>query len=277
MIHAVNRYVEPENAVSSIRSAPPALAVRGLAKSFHSTDGTETMRALGGVDLSVEDGRFVCLLGPSGCGKTTLIRIVSGLLQSDAGEVLVAGNKRYLPGTDVCMVFQNHGLFPWLTAIENIEYGLKVRGVARKERRDVATHYLELVGLQNAAKRFPHQLSGGMQQRIGIARALACRPKLLLMDEPFAAVDAQTREHLQHELLDLWQRDRLSVVFVTHSIDEAVYLGDRVVVMASGPGRIQYEQKIALDRPRDRESPEYVAITKTLRQQLALASQGGKN
>jgi NitT/TauT family transport system ATP-binding protein len=255
-----------------MRTTGSALAIRGLSKSFPAPDEHAHSRAhevLRDVDLDVASGEFVCLLGASGCGKTTLIRIVSRLIEPDAGEVMVDGRADYRPGIDVCMVFQNHGLFPWFTARENLEYGLKLRGVPRAELRTTSDHYLEMMQLRDFADHYPHQLSGGMQQRIGLARAMSCKPRVLLMDEPFAAVDAQTREWLQRELLELWSGNELTIIFVTHSLDEAVYLADRVAVMGRNPGRIVHVEPVRIPRPRDRDSVEYVAVTKTLRGALA--------
>ena len=251
------------------------LDVAGLCKSFAAPTGVPDARPLNvlrDVSLGVAPGEFVCVLGASGCGKTTLIRAIARLTEHDAGEIRVAGEAAYRPGTDVCMVFQNHGLFPWLTAIDNVAYGLKVRGVSLRERLDTSTRYLDLMGLTGFRDHYPHQLSGGMQQRIGIARALACEPRVLLMDEPFAAVDAQTRERLQSELLALWQRTQMTIVFVTHSIDEAVYLADRIVVMGRNPGRIASTIDVGLERPRQRESIEYVTRARAVRAALTEAS-----
>ena len=191
------------------------------------------------VSLSVQRNHFVCLLGPSGCGKTTLLRIVAGLNEADGGSVLVNGKPIHGPGRERSMVFQNYGLLPWRTVRENVEFGLEVRGessMERKHRCDAAIAKVGLVGFEN---HFPHQISRGMQQRTGLARALSKDPEILLMDEPFAAADMQTREVLQEELLRIWNTTETTVLFVTHSVEEAVYLGDRVIVMAAKPGRIR--------------------------------------
>lgn len=249
----------------------PSLEIRGLSKIYPAAPGipaAQPVSALRDINLRIATGEFVCLLGPSGCGKSTLIRSVSRLTDYDEGQILVAGRTDYRPGTDVCMVFQNHGLFPWLTAIRNVEYGLKSRRVPPGERRDVAAGYLDKVGLAGFAHHYPHQLSGGMQQRVGLARALACQPGVLLMDEPFAAVDAQTRERLQAELLELWAQSGMTVVFVTHSIDEAVYLADRIVIMGKDPGRMIADLAVTLPRPRNRENLEYVSCARQVRDLL---------
>jgi NitT/TauT family transport system ATP-binding protein len=199
----------------------------------------------------VPDRQFLCLLGPSGCGKTTLIRLVAGLIDISAGEIVVAGKPVRGPQRQCAMVFQNYGLLPWRTVLENVELGLEIRHVAKAERRKVCAEYIERVGLGGFENYYPHQISGGMQQRTALARALSKNPSVLLMDEPFAAVDMQTRERLQDELLRIWDKFRITVLFVTHSIEESVYLGDRVVVMGARPGRVVADLPIALGRPRD--------------------------
>ena len=228
------------------------LEVRRLSKIFFEQNDPRKpgLVALYDISLAIRKNEFVSLLGPSGCGKTTLIRIIAGLLAADRGDVLVNQQCVTVPGRDRCMVFQQFGLLPWRTVLSNVEFGLEIEGMARDERRAVADKYLELVGLKGFENYYPHQISGGMQQRVGIARALSKKPEILLMDEPFGAVDAQTREQLQEELLKIWAQTETTVVFVTHSIDEAVYLSDRVVVMQARPGRIKEEVAIDLPRPR---------------------------
>jgi len=191
------------------------------------------------VSFEVRRGELVTLLGPSGCGKTTLLRMVAGLLTVDSGTISIEGEKVNGPRRNCCMVFQNFGLLPWRTVMGNVEFALELDGVARKSRREVAAHYIELVGLQRFADHFPHELSGGMQQRVGIARALTRHPSVLLMDEPFGALDAQTREQLQDDFLEVWQRVGITVLFVTHSIDEALVLSDKVLVFSARPARIK--------------------------------------
>jgi NitT/TauT family transport system ATP-binding protein len=208
----------------------------------------QIVTALEGVNLTVADGEIVMLTGPSGCGKTTALRIVMGLERASTGRVLVAGRETHGCGHNRGMVFQHAELLPWLTARENVRFGLEMKGVRGSELDDTADHYLEMVGLTGSANRRPHQLSGGMKQRVGIARALAIDPDVLLMDEPFGALDAQTRETLQAQLLEIHARTRKTIVFVTHDLDEAVLLGDRVVVM--GQGRIREIVDIPLPRPR---------------------------
>jgi NitT/TauT family transport system ATP-binding protein len=228
------------------------LEVRRLSKIFFEQNDPRKpgLVALYNISLAIRKNEFVSLLGPSGCGKTTLIRIIAGLLVADRGEVLVNSQVVNSPGRDRCMVFQQFGLLPWRTVVSNVEFGLEIDGVPREERRACADKYLELVGLKGFENYYPHQISGGMQQRVGIARALSKKPEILLMDEPFGAVDAQTREQLQEELLKIWAQTETTVVFVTHSIDEAIYLSDRVVVMQARPGRIKEEVTVDLPRPR---------------------------
>jgi len=228
------------------------LEVRRLSKVFFEQNDPRRpgLVALFDVSLNIRKNEFVSLLGPSGCGKTTLIRIIAGLIAADRGEIAVDGKTVTAPGRDRCMVFQQFGLLPWRTVISNVEFGLEIDGVPREQRHETARHYLKLVGLEGFEGYYPHQISGGMQQRVGIARALSKKPQILLMDEPFGAVDAQTREQLQEELLKIWAQTDTTVIFVTHSIDEAIYLSDRVVVMQARPGRIKEEFAVDLPRPR---------------------------
>jgi NitT/TauT family transport system ATP-binding protein len=202
-------------------------------------DRAELMVALDRVSASVRKGELVTLLGPSGCGKTTLLRLTAGLIAADEGRITIAGKEVTGPRKDACMVFQNFGLLPWRTVTGNVEFPLEIDGVGVAERRDQARHLLDLVGLGTFAGHYPHELSGGMQQRVGIARALMRKPILIFMDEPFGALDAQTREQLQEDFLRIWSRTGATVVFVTHSIDEALFLSDRIFVLDTGPGRIR--------------------------------------
>jgi len=210
--------------------------------------------ALARVDLEVYQGEFVCLLGPSGCGKTTLLNAIAGFVQPSSGHIEVAGSEVHGPGADRGFVFQEYALFPWLTVEKNIQYGPRLRGVGRSDRKQLSDKYCRLVGLQDSAQRYPNQLSGGMQQRVAIARALANHPDILLMDEPFGALDAMTRQTLQEELLRIWETERRTFVFVTHSIAEAVFLADRIVVMSSHPGRVKSILENGIPRPRSRTS-----------------------
>ena len=250
------------------------LEVRDLTKVYYEDpkEQTNELLVLDHVSLSVPKNQFVCLLGPSGCGKTTLLRIVVGLSDADAGQVLVDGTAVKGSGQDRCMVFQNYGLLPWRTVRENVEFGLEVSGQSGEQRREICQDAIVKVGLKGFESHYPHQLSGGMQQRTGLARALSKDPKILLMDEPFAAVDMQTRELLQEELLRIWNTTQTTVLFVTHSVEEAVYLGDRVIVMAPRPGRIRADVTIDLPRPRYatdvKASPRFGELCGVLREML---------
>jgi NitT/TauT family transport system ATP-binding protein len=229
---------------------------------FINVDGRETnaITVLNGVDLTIRKGEFITLVGPSGSGKSVLLDIIGGLTDASQGVVKIDGKHIVRPDSKTGYVFQQYALFPWRTALDNIEYALEVRGVAKKERSDKARYFLSLFGLSGFEDRYPNQLSGGMQQRVAIARALSTDPEVLLMDEPFAALDAQTREILQTELLRIWEKINTTVVFVTHSIDEAIYLADRIVVMTARPGRVKEIIDIDLPRPRDgdiRSSTEF--------------------
>ncbi|MDQ1658476.1 MAG: NitT/TauT family transport system ATP-binding protein [Cryptosporangiaceae bacterium] len=220
------------------------ISARGLAKVFPASGGAAALRDF---DLEVRDGEFFVIVGPSGCGKSTALNLLGGLDRPTSGELLLDGRPILGPGLDRGFVFQQYALFPWRTALGNVEFGLQSKGLGHRERTRVAREYLALVGLSAFADNYPHTLSGGMKQRVAIARALAYDPDVLLMDEPFAALDAQTREGLQQELLRIWQETGKTVVFITHSIEEAVFLGSRVAVMTAGPGRIK--QVVDIDLP----------------------------
>lgn len=230
------------------------VSIRGVTRQF--MKGSAQVIALDNVSLEIADKEFVCFLGPSGCGKTTLLRIVSGLDLPDSGEVFVDEEKILSPGPKRGMVFQEYSLFPWKSVLDNVLFGPKMRGVKKKEASEEAEKYLELVGLQQFRNSYPHELSGGMKQRVAIARALANEPEVLLMDEPFGALDAQTRNALQHELLSIWQKNNTTILFVTHSVDEAVFLADKIVIMTARPGRIKEVIDVNIPRLRDRTSPE---------------------
>ena len=227
--------------------------------------------AVADVSLEIEPGEFVCLLGPSGCGKSTLLNVIAGFVPATTGEVLVDG--RPVAGPDVSrgMVFQSSdALFPWLRVSENVAFGPRMRRIPRARRDEVVRRYVDLVGLTHAADRFPRELSGGMQQRVQIARVLANEPSVVLMDEPFGALDAQTREVMQHELERIWQETHPTIVFVTHDINEAVLLGDRVVTMTAGPaGRVKGEYAAAVARPRDETDPAAIELYRALRADIA--------
>lgn len=233
----------------------------GLIYPNAATGGSHTV--LKGFDLSVRDGEFLSLLGPSGCGKSTFLNVLAGLVPPTSGDIRVDGAPVAAVRQKLGFVFQGYALFPWRTVRKNVEAGLEIRGRHRAERRIEAERFLQLVGLHEFADHYPHQLSGGMRQRVAIARALAYRPEILLMDEPFGALDAQTRESLQQELLDIWEQHAKTVVFVTHSIDEAIFLSDRVAVLGRGPGRVKEIIDIDLPRPRNaalRHSADFVAL-----------------
>lgn len=228
------------------------IEVRNLSKSFRTSSdrNSQHIQALADVSLDIQKDEFVSIIGPSGCGKTTLLRIIDGLIQADAGQVLIDGKPVTEPGYDRAVVFQHFGLLPWKTVIENVAFGLKLKGIPRKERLEMAHEYLTLVGLSGFENYYPRQISGGMQQRVGMSRALAIDSDILLMDEPLGAVDAQTREVMQGEILRIWSQRKKTVVFITHSIDEAIYLSDRVVVMDPRPGRVAEILEVDLPRPR---------------------------
>ena len=228
--------------------AAAKLIISGLGKTFSSGRGSVT--ALDGVDLEIGENEFVSLVGTSGCGKSTLLMIVAGLEAEFTGEVIVDGDRVTAPGRDRGVVFQTYTLLPWLTAQGNVEFALSAAGKSKAEARDIARDHLRLVGLDDFAMAYPSELSGGMKQRVAIARALSYRPKLLLMDEPFGALDALTRHHMQELLARIWERHRLTVLFVTHDVEEAVYMSDRVAVMSNRPGRIKTIVPIGLPRPR---------------------------
>ena len=238
--------------------AEPILKIEALGKRYGSVE------ALRGADLRVERGEFICLLGASGCGKSTLLRIVAGFEAPSAGRVTVSGRAVTGPGPNRGMVFQDYGLFPWLTVRQNIGFGPRARGLPRAEVAATADRFVAAVGLQRFAGAYPHQLSGGMKQRVAIARVLANDAELVLMDEPFGALDAITRERLQDELLGIWAAQRLTVLFVTHAIEEAILLADRVIVMSPGPGHIVADIRIDLPRRRDIASPEFNAVRRRL-------------
>jgi len=234
-----------------------ALSARGVQMQYRDRGTGKALLAIENVDLDIPDGAFVSLLGPSGCGKSTFLKIVNGLLPATAGEIKL---HRVAKGREDAMVFQDAALFPWYSILDNVAYGLVCAGVSRREARKRAEPFIDLVGLKGFADKYPYQLSGGMQQRANLARALTVDSAILLMDEPFAALDAQTREVMQAELLRIWNAARKTVLFVTHQIDEAVYLSDRVVVMAARPGRVIADIAIDLPRPRALEvkrTPEF--------------------
>ena len=234
------------------------LRLRGIEKSFATRQ--RTVAALGPLDLDVRDGEFVCLVGPSGCGKTTFLNIVAGLDDPDAGERTMDGKAITGPGPDRIVLFQELGLFPWLSVSGNVEFGLRLRKLPRAERRRKAAHYLEMVELAEFSDAYIHELSGGMKQRVALARALSMEPAMLLMDEPFAALDSQTRDMLEAELQAIWARTRKTILFVTHNVREAACLADRIVIFSRRPARIKGEFAVDLPRPRKIEDPDVSAL-----------------
>jgi NitT/TauT family transport system ATP-binding protein len=246
--------------------ALPILEMKNASKTY--SQNGRAIEALRGASLRVKKGEFVCLIGASGCGKSTLLRMAAGFEAATRGDVLMWGMPISGPGPSRGMVFQDYGLFPWLNVRDNIGFGPKSRGRPKAEIRETTDRFTELIGLQDFADVYPHQLSGGMKQRVAIARVLANDAEIVLMDEPFGALDAMTRERLQDELVEIWSRTGLTVIFVTHSIEEAIFLADRVVVMSPGPGRIDNEYLIDLPRPRDIASPEFNEWRRLLSSQL---------
>jgi NitT/TauT family transport system ATP-binding protein len=244
----------------------PIIQIEHLNKEFE-LNGT-TIHALRDVNLSINKGEFVCLIGASGCGKSTLLRIMAGFETASGGAARMWSKPITEPGPDRGMVFQDYALFPWLTVRDNIAFGPTERSRPKNEVRDKVESFIDLVGLRKFAEAYPHQLSGGMKQRVAIARVLANDAEVVLMDEPFGALDAMTRERLQEELLDIWQRTGLTVVFVTHSIEEAIYLSDRVVVMTPSPGKIESDNPVTLVRPRDVSAPDFNEIRRMLGSKL---------
>jgi NitT/TauT family transport system ATP-binding protein len=233
------------------------ISARGVERHFGS--GGDRVHALGPLDLDIADGEFVCIVGPSGCGKSTFLRMVGGLIRPSAGEIAIAARGEQ----PTAMVFQDYSIYPWKRVIDNVRFGLDVAGVKKKEGNERARTYLAKLGLSDRARSYPDTLSGGMKQRVAIARALAVEPEILLMDEPFAALDAQMRHVLQDQLLELWQADRRTVLFITHSLEEAILLGDRVLVMSARPGRIIASKQVPFPRPRSadiRTSAEFAAM-----------------
>jgi NitT/TauT family transport system ATP-binding protein len=267
-------------------AASPAAAGRGrismdnVGVLFEGSSGA--VQAVGGVSMHVEPGEFVSLIGPSGCGKSTLLNIVAGFVAPSSGEVLLDGAPIRRPGSDRGVVFQQYSLFPWLSVRRNVEFGLKMQGMPASTRETTARTLLGLAGLLAFENHYPDQLSGGMKQRVGIVRALATSPQVLLMDEPFGALDAQTRVVMQEILTNMWQRFRISVLFITHDIEESIFLSDRIYVMTSRPGRIKAEIQVPLPRPRTAEmtySAEFIALVQQIKgliREESLAAMGSE-
>jgi NitT/TauT family transport system ATP-binding protein len=240
------------------------ILISGLNMTYVSDRLERQVTALENIDLSIATGEFICLLGPSGCGKTTLLNLIAGFLQPTSGSVLTNGVAVSGPGPDRGVVFQEYGIFPWFTVAQNIAFGPRMRGASKQEQEEVVRHYVDLVHLKGFEHHYPGELSGGMKQRVSIARSLANGPDILLMDEPFGALDAMTRETMQEELLNIWELDKKTCVFVTHSIAEAVYLADRIVILGAHPGRVKEIVEVTLPRLRDRSSTEYFDLYREL-------------
>jgi NitT/TauT family transport system ATP-binding protein len=232
------------------------LRILGVSKIFKNVDGGET-DALRNVHFEVEDGEFTCILGPSGCGKTTFLRIIAGLETPSEGEIHIDGRKITQPTPEIGFVFQESGLFPWLTVRGNIDFGMAIRNIDRAEREERVQYYLDLIKLEGFENRYPKELSIGMKQRVAIARTLAVEPRILLMDEPFGSVDSQTREFLQEQLVEIWQRSRKTILFVTHNIEEAIFVGQMVIGLSARPGTVKKIVRVSLDYPRERTRNEF--------------------
>jgi NitT/TauT family transport system ATP-binding protein len=247
-------------------TSAPLLSLRGVSKRFV-TSRHDTV-AIEDISIDVQEGEFVCVVGPSGCGKSTLLNLVAGLDRPTSGDMTFDGHAIRRAGAERVVVFQDAALYPWLNVRSNVEFGLRMKGVGRKERHALVDQYLELVNLTRFEKALVHELSGGMKQRVQLARALAVEPRMLLMDEPFAALDAQTRDVLQEELQEIWRRTGATILFITHNVREAALLADRVLVMTPGPGRIKAEITVPLQRPRNIDTHAVVDFAAEIRAQL---------
>lgn len=245
------------------------LVLQNINKIFN--DGSNSVEALKDISITINHNELAVIVGPSGCGKSTLLNIVAGLDQASSGLAIISNKQIAGPGADRGMVFQSYTLFPWLTVQQNVEFGLKIKGIASSERATVAKHYINLVGLEGFENALPKTLSGGMKQRVAIARVLANKPEMLLMDEPFGALDAQTRVVMQELLLSVWEKERTTILFITHDIDEAVLLADNIYIMSRRPGRIREQIKVNIPRPRDHRSmilPEFVTVKNHIMEML---------
>ncbi|HIQ38899.1 MAG TPA: ABC transporter ATP-binding protein [Methanothermococcus okinawensis] len=232
------------------------LEIRNVSKKFVSKK--KEILAVDNITFNVKYNEFLSIVGPSGCGKSTLLRMIAGLEKPTSGEILMEGRRIEGPGAERGLVFQQYTLLPWRNVLDNVAFGLEIRGMPKKERYEIAKRFIKMIGLEGFEEAYPYELSGGMQQRVAIARTLANDPKIVLMDEPFGALDTQTRTILQHELLRIWEKEKKTVIFVTHSVDEAIYLSDRVIVMTARPGRIKDIIPIDLERPRKRDTLEFI-------------------
>ena len=248
----------------------PEIEIQGVTKSYETREGS--FLALEEVNLDVEKNEFICVVGPSGCGKTTLMNIIAGLNPPSTGTVKVRGESVTGPGKGKGVVFQQYALYPWLTVEKNVEFGLRMKGVEKEKRREIAQKYIKIVGLEKFAKSYPKELSGGMKQRVAIARAYTTGPEVLLMDEPFSALDKQTINILRAELEAIWEKTKKTILYVTHSVEEAIYFADRVIVMAENPGQIKEIIPIGFPRPRDIEAPEFTALRREILDQVSLSA-----
>lgn len=246
-----------------VATVVPKVSLDGISLAYKTTSKGHLV-ALENISLQVQPGEFVCIVGPSGCGKSTLLHLIAGLQQQSSGQVFVDGKPVSGPGTDRILIFQELGLFPWLTVAQNVEFGMKMKNISKAERQEKIQYYLRMVHLSKFRDSYTHQLSGGMRQRVALARALATEPDVLLMDEPFAALDAQTRDLLHDELERIWSETGRTIIFVTHNVREAVRLGDRVVLMTFRPGRVKQEFPIALPRPRHIEEADVARTAKEI-------------
>ncbi len=246
------------------------LECRNVSKVFVNRKDGHGVVALNNINLSIAEEEFVCIIGPSGCGKSTLLHMIAGFERPTRGKIIINNKEIRAPSPELGVIFQESSLLPWMSVRENIEFGLAIQGCPRGERKDIARHYLNLVGLEGFDRARPHELSGGMKQKVAIARTLALDPAILLMDEPFGAIDEQTKKRLDFELLELWQQRKKTVLFITHSIEEAILLADRIILFTVRPGRIQQELQLTLPRPRDIFSKEVVEIRRQLLQKLML-------
>ncbi len=234
------------------------LQIKNVRKWFYTED--KKLLVIDGITLNVREGEFIGIVGPSGCGKTTLLRIIAGLERQDEGEVLLRGKPIRGPGHDRAMVFQDYALFPWRNVLGNILFGLEIRNIPKKEALEKANRFIKLVGLEGFEKSYPHELSGGMRQRVALARALVCEPEILLMDEPLSALDAQTRNVMQSELVRIWSETKKTIIYVTHNIEEAVYMADRIAVLSKRPARLLDLVEVKMERPRDRFSRDFIEL-----------------
>ena len=261
-------------AVAPISGGPPFIQARGLSVEYDRTREKGRLVALKDFNLEVHAGEFITIVGPSGCGKSTFLNVLGGLHRPSAGEVLIDGKAVTGPGPDRAMVFQDYGLLPWRTVEKNVEFGLEMRGQLTEASRAQVRRYISMVGLEGFEQSYPRELSGGMRQRVGLARALAIEPRILMMDEPFAAVDLITRELMQEELARIITATQQTVIFITHSVDEAIHLGDRLVVISGRPGRVKAIHTVNLPRPRERthlrSNPEYVRLRERVWEELAV-------